>query len=150
MKYKRSIDAESKITTKQLALLHVAKHKLALTEADYRSVLSLYGNVESAKDLTIEGFRHVMSYLERVGFRNQSGKVYQWKTKAPQSDPDALPYPAQLNKLQALFAEMNMDTTERQQAFCQRQIKKAWPQTRAETNKVIEGLKAMLARTGKS
>lgn len=135
-----------KVTAKQLALLHVAKQKLGLGEADYRSVLSLYGNVESAKDLTMEGFRHVMTYLERVGFRSQNGKVYQWKTKAPQSDPDALPYPAQLNKLQVLFERMGMDTAERQQAFCWRQIKKAWPQTRSDANKVIEGLKAMLAR----
>lgn len=135
-----------KVTAKQLALLHVAKQKLGLGEADYRSVLSLYGNVESAKDLTMEGFRHVMTYLERVGFRSQNGKVYQWKTKAPQSDPDALPYPAQLNKLQVLFERMGMDTAERQQAFCRRQIKKAWPQTRSDANKVIEGLKAMLAR----
>lgn len=135
-----------KVTAKQLALLHVSKQKLGLGEADYRSVLSLYGNVESAKDLTMEGFRHVMTYLERVGFRSQNGKVYQWKTKAPQSDPDALPYPAQLNKLQVLFERMGMDTAERQQAFCRRQIKKAWPQTRSDANKVIEGLKAMLAR----
>lgn len=137
---------KSKVTAKQLALLHVAKHKLGLGEADYRSVLSLYGNVESAKELTMEGFRHVMTYLERVGFRSHNGKVYQWKTKAPQSDPDALPYPAQLNKLQVLFERMGMDTAERQQAFCRRQIKKAWPQTRSDANKVIEGLKAMLAR----
>lgn len=150
-KYWQPGDRDRKITVKQQALLHVAKAKLGLTESDYRSVLSLYGGAESSKDLSLEGFRHVLNYLERIGFKNpNAGKVHQAQAKAPQSDPEGLPYPAQLKKMQELFAALEIDAAERQQAFCRRQIKKPWAQTRAEANKIIEGLKAMVARAGKS
>lgn len=143
-------DRVAMITTKQQALLHVAKNRLGLTDGDYRSALSLYGGVESSKELQLEGFRNVLAYLERIGFKNPSGKVYQSVSKPPFSNPDGLPYPAQLNKMQALFMKLGMIEAERQQGFCKRNIKKPWAQTRAEANKVIEGLKAMLARKEKS
>lgn len=139
-------DRVAMITTKQQALLHVAKNRLGLTDSDYRSVLSLYGGVESSKELHLEGFRNVLAYLERIGFKNPNGNVFQSAAKPPYSDPNGLPYPAQLNKMQALFMELGMIEAERQQGFCKRVIKKPWAQTRVEANKVIEGLKAMLAR----
>lgn len=134
------------VTKSQLAVLHIAKSQLGLTEADYRSVLSLYGGVESAKFLTQAGFKRVVEYLERVGFKNrQTGKVCQ-QSKPTYYDPDGTPYPAQLSKLNGLFLALGMMEGERQQGFCRRVIKKPWPQTRTEASKVIEGLKAMLAR----
>lgn len=142
-------NSKEKITSKQLALLHIAKSQLGLDDMDYRSVLDLYGGVESAKNLTTDGFKSVMAYLEKIGFKNKAKKVYQ-KNKPLYADPNGLPYPAQLNKVNQLFIDMEMVEPERQQGFCRRVIKKPWPQTRDETSKVIEGLKAMLARKKKS
>ena len=133
------------ITKKQLALLHVAKNELALDDIDYRNVLDLYGGVTSAKDLDNDSFKRVLIYLEKVGFKNRARKVHQ-RNKPLVSNPDGLPYPAQLNKLEQLFVEMDINESSRKQGFCRRVIKKPWPQTRDETSKVIEGLKAMVAR----
>ena len=55
-------------TRKQLALLHVAKRELNLDEAMYRAVLARGGRVESARDLTAEGFTAVMAIMEHLGF----------------------------------------------------------------------------------
>lgn len=141
----------TKITAKQRAVLHVAKKQMGLTDADYRNVLNLYGGVESSKDMTPEGFRNVLAYLQKIGFKlPKTSKVYQNQTKAPYSDPGALPTPAQLNRMQEYFLELEIDAADRQQAFCRRQIKKPWAQTRAEANKIIEGLKAMVARKEES
>lgn len=148
-KYWHPDDRDKKITTKQIALLHVAKTKLSLTESDYRSVLSLYGGAESAKELSLEGFSNVMNYLKRVGFANASRKVHQ-RSNSPNSNPDDLPYPAQLKKMQDLFHALGMDAAERQQGFCKRVIKAPWAQTKADASKIIEGLKAMLYRQEKS
>lgn len=146
--YWRKADREKKVTQKQIALLHVARNELKMAEADYRSVLSLYGGTESAKELSQEGFRNVLAYLERMGFSNKSRRFHQ-----PSNTPDSsegLPYPAQIKKMQDLFAALGIDAAERQQGFCRRMIRTPWPQTKTEASKVIEGLKAMLARQEKS
>ena len=53
---------------------------------------------------------------------------------------------AQMRKIKELFGVLGMDTVERQQGLCRRVIKKPWAQTRAEANKMVECLKAMLKR----
>lgn len=57
-------------TKKQIALLHVAKRELGLTEDDYRAVLARYGKADSAADLDLAGFNHVMRYFTAIGFRS--------------------------------------------------------------------------------
>lgn len=58
------------ITPKQIALVHVAKRQLALSEEIYRSVLINKGGVESAADLDNRGFNEVMAYFTACGFRS--------------------------------------------------------------------------------
>lgn len=60
----------SAVTKKQIALLHVAKRDLGLTDDDYRAILARYGRAESAADLTQSGFTAVMKYLTALGFRS--------------------------------------------------------------------------------
>jgi hypothetical protein len=60
------------MTPAQLALLRVAKKQLAMSEEDYRALLSQYGYVESAKDLSREGFAAVMEEFNRRGFESTS------------------------------------------------------------------------------
>jgi phage gp16-like protein len=54
-------------TKKQLALVHVAKAELGMTELEYRDMLSRVG-VSSAKDLTDGKFETILRHLEWLGF----------------------------------------------------------------------------------
>lgn len=138
-----------KPTAKQIALVHVAKKELGFDDQNYRSVLDLYGGVNSAKDLTLEGFERVMRYFEHQGFQSsfaQEQPNRQTEKKAPVRDAAGSPYPAQLKMIEHLFEQIGIPPGERQQGFCRRVIQQPWPQTRAEANKVFEALKAMLAR----
>lgn len=146
MSYGRAIDKRKiKVTNSQLALIHVAKKELALADEDYRSLLELHGGVTSAKHLTLEGFERVMKRLEQLGFQSSNIASRQPKHR-PYQDADGVPYPAQLKMIEHNFEQLGFHETERRQGFCQRMIKKPWPQTRAEANKVFEALKAMVAR----
>lgn len=60
----------SSISTKQIALIHVAKRQLALDDDSYRDILKRFGRVESAADLDAKGFYMVMKYLTALGFRS--------------------------------------------------------------------------------
>lgn len=60
----------SPVTRKQIALLHVAKRDLGLDEEAYRAILARYGGAESAADLDLAGFDHVMRYMTACGFRS--------------------------------------------------------------------------------
>ena len=131
-----------KVVAGQLALIHVAKKELALSDEDYRAILGQYG-VSSSKDLTMAGFEKVMTHMERLGFKSITPRQ---PTRAPIRDANGPPYPAQLKMLDIYFNRLGFDSADRRQGFCQRQIKKPWPQTRAEANMVFEGLKAMVAR----
>ena len=119
-----------KISPKQIALLHVAKRELALDDGNYRAVLSVHGGAESAKEITQAGFSRLMRYLVRIGFK---APAYTGRSSRKR-DADAL------------VTELGIDTAERQQNLCKRVIKKAWPQTRGDANKMIECLKAMARR----
>lgn len=66
----RNASTVTKITKKQIALLHVAKRELQLDDESYRAILQRYGRVESAADLDLAGFNHVMRYLTACGFRS--------------------------------------------------------------------------------
>lgn len=132
-----------KVVAGQLALIHVAKKELGLQDEDYRAILELYGGVSSAKFLTMAGFERVMAHLERLGFKSITPRQ---PTRAPVRNADGPPFPAQLKMLDIYFGRLGFDSAERRQGFCQRTIKRPWPQTRAEANKVYEGLKAMVAR----
>ena len=138
-----------KPTAKQIALVHVAKKELGFDDENYRSVLDLYGGVNSAKDLTLEGFERVMNYFEHQGFQStyaQENPNRQTQWRAPNRDATGAPYPAQLKMIEQLFEQVGIPPGERQQGFCRRVIQQPWPQTRAEANKIFEALKAMVAR----
>ena len=144
MSYGRAVDKRKiNVTNSQLALIHVAKKELALADDDYRSILELHGGVSSAKHLTLEGFERVMSRLEQLGFKSTTDRQ---PARAPRRDPNGAPYPAQLKMIEHLFEQLGFFEAERRQGFCQRVIKKPWPQTRTDANKVFEALKAMVAR----
>ncbi len=56
------------ISKRQIALLHVAKAKLGLTDAEYRAALVQIAGVESSTELDRGGFEALMGFLEYLGF----------------------------------------------------------------------------------
>lgn len=54
----------------KLALIHVAKAKLGLSDPDYRALLKRAAGVDSARDLDDKGFAAVFAELKRAGFQS--------------------------------------------------------------------------------
>lgn len=57
-------------TRKQLALIHVARKQLGLSDARYRGILRTVADVDSSKDLDRQGFELVMQTMAALGFRS--------------------------------------------------------------------------------
>ncbi len=49
----------------KLALVHIVKREIGLSDAAYRRILKAVAGVSSARDLTDEGFRRLMRHLVR-------------------------------------------------------------------------------------
>jgi len=66
------------ISRRQKALLHVAKGKLGIDDASYRSILAQLAGVTSSNELDVAGFEAVMGYFEWLGFvpRSANGQNY--------------------------------------------------------------------------
>lgn len=133
----------SGISNRQKALLHVAKTQLGLDDDVYRLILEQEAGVTSSKDLTPHGFEKVLARFEQIGFEPELR--YQ-RGRATQRDPQALTTPAQQKLINDLYDILGWDERKRRTGFNRRVVKKPWPQTREEANKVIEALKAMVAR----
>ena len=56
------------LSKKQVAILHVAKAKLGMSDASYRSTLAQLAGVETSTDLDQGGFEAVMGFFEYLGF----------------------------------------------------------------------------------
>ena len=55
----------SLIDKKKIALIHIIKKELNLTDFEYRAVLKISAGVESSKDLDEDKFRKLMVYFVR-------------------------------------------------------------------------------------
>ena len=62
------------ISNKQIALIHVAKSKLGLTEAEFRSGLVDLCGVTSVTELDQDGFTALMGLFEYLGFKPLTAK----------------------------------------------------------------------------
>ena len=54
---------------RDLAMIHVAKKELALSDADYRALLWTVARAESSGDLDAHGRRRVIQHLKSRGFK---------------------------------------------------------------------------------
>lgn len=77
------------ISQKKIALVHVGKSKLGLSEADYRKLLRLIGGVESSKDLSNDTFAELMHCFKLLGFESDAAR-------ATYSDRPGMATPAQV------------------------------------------------------
>lgn len=57
---------------KRIALLHVAKKQLSMSDDDYRALLNRVAGVNSSTLLTAEAFERLMLELKRLGFTSSS------------------------------------------------------------------------------
>lgn len=63
-------ESYSKLHPRKIALLHVAKRQLSLTDDDYRAILLNHGGANSAALLNPIGFERVIAHLTTLGFRS--------------------------------------------------------------------------------
>ena len=136
------------ISNRQKAFLHVAKAKLGLTEAEYRSCLVHVAGVETSLDLDQHGFETLMGFFEWKGFRPLEAK-----------GPNYGPRPgmasfAQLELIRVLWAEYCSDggTGGGTEAGLTKWVARGWKVsslrflTAQAAPKVITALKSMKAR----
>lgn len=83
------------ISNKQKALIHIAKQRVGMSDAEYGDLLAGFG-VASSRELNRAKFDQVMRHFKKLGFHRSS------KLKA-QSSKDKL-----LGKIEAIRAEMKL------------------------------------------
>jgi hypothetical protein len=137
------------ISSAKKKLLHVAKRELGLSDEDYRAILRKHTGMTSSADPNFADFhfKEIIDHLKLV-------YNFQVKSKFRQNyprEPDALPSPEHLRKLQHViddFAQYEPAARRRdfQKGFNERVIKRAWPQTRHEVNTMIEAWASRLRR----
>ena len=59
---------------KKLAVIHIVKRELSLSDDDYRDILERVAGVRSAKDLTDDQFHKLMRYFVRTRHYRVTGK----------------------------------------------------------------------------
>lgn len=74
------------ITDQQRKLIHLAKRRIGLADADYRAMLQRVAGVTSSSDLDDASFSAVMDELGRLGFQTvqnapQYGERWGWATE---------------------------------------------------------------------
>ena len=117
------------IGRKKKALVHIAKSNLHLDEVTYRQILKGVAGVESAAELTTEGFGKVMRRFQEMGFKGLLPSPYQPVPRGrliPLESPQGLEpiTQNQLNFIAYLIERLNWDEGH-YHAFSQRIIKKA-------------------------
>lgn len=86
---------------KQLAIIHIAKKQLGMSDEDYQAMLSGYG-VQHASELDPKGFRSIMLHFEKMGFvgKNHKPGPHRMSSRRLQAD-----------KIRAIAHEMHLTTS---------------------------------------
>ena len=115
---------------KKLAVIHIVKRELGLSDDEYRDILQRETGVRSAKDLDEKGFRRLMRYFARSGYYrlNRHGLTFRQKLF-----------------IRHLVAELGWDERHFSN-FLNKYYKKSRIEalTKKEASKVIESLKNIL------
>lgn len=161
------------VSPKQIVLIHVAKNKLAMTDDNYRNLLEGNFEVRSSKDLDSQQATELIAIFVSMGFDKEeidSTKARQRKPRTrqalhspsaeespsvrglnspsaqdPPSDPDATITPAQQAVI-AGFVKLLQWKPDSIRGCSTKIIKKPWPQTRKDGQKLIMALLSMNAK----
>ena len=135
------------IGRKKKALVHIAKYDLHLDEESYRQILKGVAGVESAADLTEEGFENVMSRFQEMGFKGLLPSPFQPVPKGRLIPPGSPQGFESITESQRRFIAFLLEKLEWDEghyhAFCRRIIKKPGPETKRDGQKIIIGLMAI-------
>lgn len=96
------------ISNAQKALIHVAKSKTGMTDAEYRAMLSGFG-AASSTELDHTKFDAVMRHFKKLGFRSNNKKAGK-SAAAADADPAASQVRLK-KKIQAMATEMHLTRT---------------------------------------
>lgn len=132
------------LSNSQKAILHVAKARLGLDDACYRSALVQIAGVTSSTELDREGFEAVMGYFEWLGFRplQRQGPDY--------GDRPGMATFAQLDLIRTMWGEWTGNRTEDGLSTW---LMRCWRVSslrflsKGNAQKAITALKAMKARS---
>jgi hypothetical protein len=138
------------IGRKKKAIVHIAKEDLHLDEESYRQILKGVAGVESATQLTKEGFEKVMKRFQEMGFRGLLPHPYHPIPKGrliPSDSPQGLESitSGQQDFIAFLLEKLNWGEGH-YHAFCQRIIKRPEALTKRDGQKIIIGLMAILRK----
>ncbi|MFZ4605222.1 MAG: regulatory protein GemA [Caulobacter sp.] len=127
----------------RLALLRVAKDKLALSEEDYRAVLLNYGGAASATELDNHGFSAVMDRFRDLGFVSTQ-RARSFGVREGMASPD------QVELVRALWREVGGGDEGRLNAWLSKYHKVGALRfaTTAKVGQVIDALKQWKVRLG--
>lgn len=132
---------------KLIAGIHAQAHTLQLDDDTRREMQQQMVGVGSTKDMSLGQLSTVWSRLTALA---HDAGMARHKRKRPGRDerqPDELPTKEQSAKIEALYVELDIKHRPKVVIdLCRRTTGHSWPQTRAEANRLIEALKAMVAR----
>jgi hypothetical protein len=135
------------IGRKQKALIHIAKQDLRLDDEAYHHVLKGVAGVESATQLTREGFDKVMARFHEMGFKgllpHPSHPVPKGRLIPSDNPQGEESITASQEHFIAYLLEKLGWENEHYHAFCRRIIKKQDPLTKRDGQKIIIGLMAI-------
>ena len=152
-----------------LGKVHAVAARLGMPDQDRRDFMMQLVGENSCRDMTERQLIQVLQALQgdegRASTRAASkpltpigslvesatGKLYRLRSGRDERMPDEPVTIEQKKMIDVLFADIEVQNTGRlpatwRTAFCKRQCRCVWPQTRAQANKIIEALKAMRAR----
>lgn len=101
MKRSKSVK-KLKIDRKKIALIHVAKKQLGLSDDEYRLALGSVG-VESSKDLFSSQFNRLMQHFERAGFVSKGAKARRGEKSSARTSKQAMQ-----RKIRAIMADLGL------------------------------------------
>jgi hypothetical protein len=143
-----AIAGETGMKKNWLAVIHVAKTQLSLTEEEYRDILKERFNVRSAKELTPEQGKDLMDHFKSIGFlptRRGNGKAC--ALCVPRTKRDPIPEnviypvsPGQSAKIKQLKESIKWFTVDGFTAWLLRYFNIKKIQTSAEASAVIWAL----------
>jgi hypothetical protein len=69
------------VDRKKLAVIHIVKRELGLSDQEYRAMLKEAAGVESARDLDERGFRRLMRFFAASGYYRSSPQSLTFRQK---------------------------------------------------------------------